>query len=255
MKPYAEIMFGDFITLAFDQIINHASKFHHIYNGKVTCPVVIRTPMGGRRGYGPTHSQTLDKFLIGIDNVVTLAINTFIDPSIIYESAHKENKPVIVIENKVDYGKKVGAYQSTNFSAIMSNCNYPIVKITPIKTTPSITIVSYGSSADWVSESLEAIFRETDLIPELIILTKIHPIDYSEVLNSIKKTRKLIVIEEGSISGGIGSEIIASVNELNEYPIITRRLGALEVPIPSVKSLENSVLPNIESLIKLIKSI
>src|SRR4029079_18410075 len=55
-KPYVEIMFGDFVTLAMDQIVNHASKFHHMYNGKATCPVVIRTPMGGKRGYGPTHS-------------------------------------------------------------------------------------------------------------------------------------------------------------------------------------------------------
>jgi 2-oxoisovalerate dehydrogenase E1 component len=68
-RPYLEIMFGDFITLSMDQIINHASKFHHMYNKKVECPVVIRTPMGGGRGYGPTHSQTLDKFLAGIDNV------------------------------------------------------------------------------------------------------------------------------------------------------------------------------------------
>ncbi|MEO7049249.1 MAG: thiamine pyrophosphate-dependent enzyme, partial [Ferruginibacter sp.] len=70
-KPFAEIMFGDFVTLAFDQIVNHASKFHHMFNKKANCPVVIRTPMGGRRGYGPTHSQTLDKFLIGIDNIKT----------------------------------------------------------------------------------------------------------------------------------------------------------------------------------------
>ena len=62
-KPIVEIMFGDFMTLCFDQIVNHASKFHHMYNKKINCPVVFRTPMGGGRGYGPTHSQTLDKHL------------------------------------------------------------------------------------------------------------------------------------------------------------------------------------------------
>ena len=109
-KPFAEIMFGDFVTLAFDQIVNHASKFHHMFNKKVNCPVVIRTPMGGRRGYGPTHSQTLDKFLIGIDNVKTVALNTFFDPAIIYRSVMEEKHPVIVIENKTDYGKRDFTY-------------------------------------------------------------------------------------------------------------------------------------------------
>ena len=114
-KPFAEIMFGDFTTLAFDQIINHAAKFHHMYNKLVNCPVVVRTPMGGRRGYGPTHSQTLDKFLIGIDNTKTVAINTFFDPAIVYESILKEEHPVIVIENKTDYGKKILHHPARNF--------------------------------------------------------------------------------------------------------------------------------------------
>ena len=100
-RPFVEIMFGDFMALCFDQIINHASKFHHMYNKQVFCPVVIRTPMGGGRGYGPTHSQTLDKILVGIDNVSVVALNPFIDPKSIYEEIYKnEFHPVVVIENK-----------------------------------------------------------------------------------------------------------------------------------------------------------
>ena len=68
MKPIVEIMFGDFITLAFDQIINHASKFCEMYGRHVNIPLIIRTPMGGRRGYGPTHSQSLEKYFLGIPN-------------------------------------------------------------------------------------------------------------------------------------------------------------------------------------------
>ncbi len=120
-KPFVEIMFGDFITLAFDQIVNHASKFYHMFNKQITCPVVIRTPMGARRGYGPTHSQTLDKFLVGIDNVKTVAINTLIDPALLYESIYKEKHPVIVIENKVDYGKKILQHKQANFVSEKDN--------------------------------------------------------------------------------------------------------------------------------------
>jgi 2-oxoisovalerate dehydrogenase E1 component len=75
-RAFVEIMFGDFITYAFDQIINNASKMFHMYNQNLACPVIIRTPMGGRRGYGPTHSQSLERFLIGIDNCCTISLNS-----------------------------------------------------------------------------------------------------------------------------------------------------------------------------------
>ena len=251
-KPYAEIMFGDFVTLAMDQIINHAAKFHHMYNGKANCPVVIRTPMGGRRGYGPTHSQTLDKFLVGIDNVTTVALNTFLDPAEIYNTVHDEKHPVIVIENKVDYGKKVGGQKAKNYRILRNFEKYPVVKASPVVSAPTATIVTYGTNGEWIIENLHQFFDETDLIPEVIILAKIHPINYTEIVKSVNVTHKLYVVEEGSKHNGIGSEIIAGVMELVTGPLIARRVGAIEVPIPSVKSLENRVLPDMGALIKVV---
>ena len=242
-KPFAEIMFGDFITLAFDQIVNHASKFHHIYNHKVKCPVVLRSPMGGHRGYGPTHSQTLDKFLIGIDNVTTVAINTLIDPRIIFNQVVKEEHPVIIIENKVDYGKRILAAKSSNFIYEKNNEGFPTIRIRPAQSSPTITIVAYGGMADIVSSILEEIFIETELLPEVIILTQISSLDPSIISDSVRRTKRLAIIEEGSATGGIGSEVIACVlEELNEA-ISVKRIAALPVPIPSVKSLEQLVLP------------
>jgi 2-oxoisovalerate dehydrogenase E1 component len=253
-KPYAEIMFGDFITLALDQIINHASKFFHMYNGKIKCPVVFRTPMGGKRGYGPTHSQTLDKFLCGIDNIKTVALNIFINPAEVYESIHKESHPVIVIENKTDYGKKIGMIKPINYRVLKNDEIYPVIKISPIKSTPTLTIVTYGTNADWISENLENIFVETDKIAEVIVLTKINPIDYSVIIESVKNTHYLLVVEEGSKQFGIGAEIVAGVMEKVDIPIVIKRVGAIPVPIPSVKSLENIVLPSIKNIIEVINN-
>lgn len=253
-KPYAEIMFGDFMTLAMDQIINHASKFHHMYNGKASCPIVIRTPMGGKRGYGPTHSQTLDKFLVGLDNVTTIALNTLINPGEIYETIHQEPHPVIVIENKVDYGKKVGNLKIKNYRIQRNFEKYPVIKASPVISEPTATIVTYGTNADWVIENLNVLFSVTDFIPEVIVLTKIHPINYNEILNSVNKTRRLYVVEEGSKLNGIGSEIIAGVMEQSQTSFYAKRIGAVTVPIPAVKSLENMVLPGIEMLINAIKT-
>ncbi len=253
-KPYAEIMFGDFITLALDQIINHASKFFHMYNGKINCPVVFRTPMGGKRGYGPTHSQTLDKFLCGIDNIKTVALNIFTNPAEVYESIHKESHPVIVIENKTDYGKKIGMIKPINYRVLKNDEIYPVIKISPIKSTPTLTIVTYGTNADWISENLENIFVETDKLAEVIVLTKINPIDYSVIIESVKRTHYLLVVEEGSKQFGIGAEIVAGVMEKVDIPIVIKRVGAIPVPIPSVKSLENIVLPSIKNIIEVINN-
>ncbi|TDH23315.1 pyruvate dehydrogenase [Segetibacter sp. 3557_3] len=253
-KPFAEIMFGDFMTLAFDQIVNHASKFHHMFNKKVNCPVVVRTAMGGHRGYGPTHSQTLDKFLIGIDNVKTVAINTLFDPTVIYESIYKEQHPVILIENKVDYGKKILANPSKHFVYERSTEQYPVVRIRPAVSEPALTIVAYGGMADMLAPMLEQIFLETDQKPELIVPSLISDLPIDFVVASVQKTRRLVMIEEGSGYGGIGSELIAAVSErIGDGGFKTKRISAMPVPIPSVKSLEQIVLPEKNRIIKELK--
>ena len=252
-KPFAEIMFGDFVTLAFDQIVNHASKFHHMFNKKATCPVVIRTPMGGRRGYGPTHSQTLDKFLIGIDNIKTVALNTFFDPAIVYNTILKEEHPVIVIENKTDYGKKILHHQAANFVYEINEDEYPVVQVRPALSAPDITIVAYGGMADVVNGLLTTIFLEADLKVELIVPSLISSLPIDIIANSVNRTGKLLVIEEGSAYAGVGAELIAQVTEATEEKIKTRRIAAYPVPIPSVKSLEHTVLPDKERILEEIK--
>jgi len=241
------------MTLAFDQIVNHASKFHHMFNKKVNCPVVIRTPMGGRRGYGPTHSQTLDKFLVGIDNVKTVALNTFVDPAIIYQSVYEEQHPVIVIENKTDYGKKIIHQQFRHFIYQRNEDIFPVTRIRPAISEPTLTIVAYGGMADVVASLLESIFVETDLKPELIVPSLISHLPVDIITEAAEKTQRLLVIEEGTSFAGIGSELIASVVEKANIKIEASRIAAYPVPIPSVKSLEHIVLPDKERIIKEIK--
>ncbi|MBN1186769.1 MAG: hypothetical protein JXB49_31110 [Bacteroidales bacterium] len=252
-KPFVEIMFGDFVTLAFDQIVNHASKIHHMYNKKVSCPMVLRTPMGGGRGYGPTHSQSLERFLLGIDNVKLLAINTFINPEIIFNNVLKEKHPTIIIENKTDYGKYIGPPQITNYKFIANNEEYPTVKALPVLSQPNLTIVTYGGVAHHVINSIEKLFLEYEFKAEVIILTKLHPIDYLDIVSSVETTRKLVTVEEGSIDGGIGSEIISNVVSKIPYYVSTLRIGSLPIPIPSAKSLEEQVLPTSNSIVNSIK--
>ena len=98
-------MFGDFLTLAFDQIINHISKFIWVYNN-IKLPIIIRTPMGGGRGYGSTHSQSIEKHFCGISGIKVLCINQFSNLKKIYSEALNSNMPTLIIENKILYGKQ-----------------------------------------------------------------------------------------------------------------------------------------------------
>lgn len=252
MKPVVEIMFGDFITLALDQIINHASKIHHMYNRQATCPIVIRTPMGGGRGYGPTHSQTLDRLLIGLDNVTTLALNSLLSPDAIYGPAMEEKNPVIVIENKNDYGRRVGPLSAKNQTMEVSNEIFPTVRSRPIHAEPNLTIVTYGGIARLVLESTEELFRSHDLLCEVLVISRISPIDYTVIQESVRMTRRLVVVEEGGRVAGVGSEIVAALGELLNFPLESLRIGAEPVPIPSVRQLEDAILPSSDRIIQTI---
>lgn len=210
--------------------------------------------MGGRRGYGPTHSQTLDKFLVGIDNVKTVALHTLMDPGDIYKAVYEEQHPVIVIENKTDYGKKVAQHQWKNFVYERNGDAFPVVRVRPAASAPTLTIVTYGGMADVVAGMLEQVFMDADHKPELIIPSLISHLPVDLVAASAALTGRLLVIEEGSGFAGIGSELIASVTELVPHKIQTRRVAAHPVPIPSVKSLENIVLPDKNRILDEIKA-
>ena len=110
MRPVVELMFGDFSTLIADQIINHIAKFHGMYNGQVSAPVLIRTPMGARRGYGPTHSQTLEKIYFGTPGLTILAPFHLQGGSemgtpgqLLYDAILKQDGPTFFVENKLQY--------------------------------------------------------------------------------------------------------------------------------------------------------
>jgi len=131
---------------------------------------------------------------------------------------------------------------------------YPIVMCSPASETPSLTIVTYGGISSNVLEALHDIFQLTGLIPELIVLSKISPLNINPVLESVRITRRIITIEEGSKEFGIGAEIITQTFEnLGSQVILARRIAAKPVPIPSARSTEDWVLPNnriVENILK-----
>lgn len=250
--PVLEIMFGDFVTLALDQLINHAAKFHHMYNRQVQCPLILRTPMGGGRGYGPTHSQSLDKFLAGIDGVTLCALNSLIDPAAIYAQAFALDHPAVVLEHKLDYGRRLATRIMPGYVTEQTTEGWPVARVRPRLSAPDVTVVTYGGMTDTVLSGVETLFREHSIKVEVIVPSRLCPMDISPILESVQATGRLVTVEEGSGFGAIGAEITALVAEQANVPVRTKRISAMPVPIPSVRSLEDQVLPTRTSIVETI---
>nr|QCC21383.1 RenH [Candidatus Endohaliclona renieramycinifaciens] len=250
--PFVEIMFGDFITLAFDQILNHASKFNTMFNDQVHVPLIIRTPMGGGRGYGPTHSQTLEKHFLGIPGLTILAVNNLIEPKVIYETLiENNNNPVLLIENKLLYTKYVRTEPPKGFNCIISNEKYPSIVISPKSGQIDLTLIGYGNLGDLLVDAMEKLFYEHEIISQLICPIQIYPFSIIPFMDIIPKGKFLLLIEEGQQFAGFGSEIIAQIAEYDSSRLLNlKRIGSPNTLIPASKSLETKILPNIESIIQ-----
>lgn len=253
-RPLVEIMFGDFITLAFDQIVNNASKFFYMYHGGVSCPIVIRTPVGGRRGYGPTHSQSLERFLIGIDNCVTLSLNSLSEAGTQLSRLSSLQCPALLLENKVDYTLRT-FQPPEGYVVEVGDAEFPTVLVKPQRSLATMTIVAYGGIARLVADNLLEIFEATDFLPALVVPMMIYPLDIGPVAQSVEQTRRLAVIEEGSSFASVGSEIITQVVERLGPISFVLRLGGPGAPVPAEPELEESVLPNISQICSALRSL
>ena len=256
-KPFVEIMFGDFISYSFDQILSNASKFFHMYNKQISVPIVIRTPMGGGRGYGPTHSQSIEKIFIGLNNIQIIVLNTLVDVKPIFKTLEKNQHTTILIENKIDYGRLNNKMpKNINYTFSKSNTDLPLIVGQPRDISPEFIIITYGGAVHVVLESIDEIFYEFEIAPKVIVITEIYPVNISMINSLISDTEIILTVEEGNIEGGFGSEIISSLIELSGNRGKTfKRVGSINIPIPSTKKLEEKILINSERIISTLRSL
>lgn len=263
-RPVVEIMFGDFITLIADQIINHAAKFRWMYNDQVRVPLVIRTPMGGRRGYGPTHSQTLEKLFLGVPGLRVLSPVHIGAPGDLLEQAILGTEdPVLFIENKLQYLLQVnGGLEDLDVQihnegdktsnkpgqSIITCPSYRLtVKGAP---APTLTLAAYGYMAELARQAMLKLAYEHEIFVELVIPTNLNAFDLSPA------TPRLLAIEEGTLTLGWGAEILARVVEEQGSRLkIARRVAARDLPVPSSGALEARVLPGVEEIIQATRSV
>ncbi|MFC1922766.1 alpha-ketoacid dehydrogenase subunit beta [Chloroflexota bacterium] len=269
LRPVVEIMFGDFITLIADQVINHVAKFRYMYNEQIRVPLVIRAPMGGRRGYGPTHSQTLEKLFMGTPGIHVLAPCTLGDPGqLLGQAIFDEEDPVLFIENKLLYSQPVlGDKDLVEFNITKHN-SHPLINAELPEgiyapayhltlsgaPNPSVTLAAYGYMADLCRQAVLQLAYQNEIFTDLVVLTHLSPFEINPIIKSVGLTHRLLVVEEGTYTMGWGAEIIArTVESLGPELFAAARVAGKDVPIPASGPLEKAVLPDVEDIIQAVK--
>jgi pyruvate/2-oxoglutarate/acetoin dehydrogenase E1 component len=250
-KPIVEIMFGDFITLIADQLINQVTKMTWMYNEDLPLSLVVRTPMGGRRGYGPTHSQTIEKHFFGVPGLLVCAISTAMDPgAILRHAVLGARRPVLLIENKLLYAQRVFEPRDLESLAGLRHRSvgegFPTVILEGAQ--PDVTLVTYGGMLDLTLQAARHLERVEGLVCDIVIAHQLSPVPLGPIRESVQRTKRLVVVEEGVREWGWGAEVVSQLSEVQmEAP--AQRVGARAVPIPASRSLEDSVLPQVGDIV------
>ncbi|GAB4496722.1 MAG: alpha-ketoacid dehydrogenase subunit alpha/beta [Anaerolineales bacterium] len=254
LRPVVEIMFGDFITLAADQIINHAAKYHGMYNEQVRVPMVIRTPMGGRRGYGPTHSQSLEKHLLGTPGLRVIAPHPFNDPApLLRDLILHTQAPVLFIENKLLYLLKLGG-DTPDFELTPAEGSAITLRLRGAPAA-QITLATYGYMAEIARLAALQLAYEDEIFCEIVIPTQLAPVYDAAILQSARRTGTLLTLEEGTHAWGWGAEILARAASQNGRVPRCGRIAAPQSVIPAALPLESAVLPGVAAVVEVVRGV
>lgn len=241
-RPVADMHFADFIGVAFDELANQIAKNRYMFGGQMNIPLVIRAPDGITNQAAAQHSQSVEGWIQNIPGLIIVAPSSPATAKGLLKSAIRQNDPVIYFENKVLYPQK-GPVPEDEYLT-------PIGKAEIRRPGKDVTIVSYSIMVQKSEEAAKRLEAE-GIDVEIIDLLTLKPFDRETVINSVKKTHRCIIAHEAVVTGGLGAEIAATIQDQAFYwldaPIT--RVGAKNLPIPFSPALEKFVAPQIEDII------
>lgn len=251
LRPIVEFMTFNFAMQAIDQIINSAAKTRYMSGGKITTPIVFRGPNGHAVGVGAQHSQCYATWYSHIPGLKVIAPYFAKDYHELLKESIKDDNPVIFLENELLYNNKGDLPIGTN-----SEEKIEIGKARVVQAGSDITIVAFSYGMEAATGALEFLTKN-NISVELIDLRTIKPLDSNTIIKSFKKTNRMVVVEAGWPFAGIGSEIIAQINEhafdYMDAPI--HRVSSKEVPMPYARNLELATVPSYHDIIDAVGSI
>jgi len=248
LKPVVEFMTWNFAMQAIDQIINSAAKTNYMSGGQVRCPIVFRGPNGAAARVGAQHSQCYASWYAHIPGLVVLAPWDTASSKGLLKAAIRNPNPVIFLENEISYGKSYdipedGSYESGDYLV-------EIGKAKVIRAGTDVTITAFSLQVDMALAAAEAL-EEEGISAEVIDLRTIRPLDKQTIIDSVRKTSRLVAVEEGFPFAGVCSEIIAIINEeaFDDLDAPVERVTGQDVPLPYAANLEKLALPQVQNII------
>ena len=250
LTPIVEFMTFNFSMQAIDQIINSAAKTLYMSGGQINCPIVFRGPNGAASQVAAQHSQDFSSWYAQVPGLKVLAPSTPLNAKGLLRSAIRDPNPVIFLENEILYGLKGEVSSDDNFTI-------PFGKASIAKEGSDTTIVTYSIMLQKSLEAAKILKNEFDLDIEVIDLQSLRPLDSETIINSVKKTNRIITVEESWPIASIGSEVVNIVQknafDYLDAPII--KVNSADVPMPYSSSLENLYLPQIDDIVKAVKEV
>ena len=241
LRPIAELMFCDFLTVGMDQLVNQAAKMRYMFGGKISMPLVVRLPAGAGTGAAAQHSQSLEAWLTHVPGLKVVYPSCAQDALGLMLSAIDDDNPVMYFEQKVLLSMK---------SEVTSLEPIPLGKGRIVREGGDLSIITYGRQVYDALEAAEKLAADGVSV-EVIDLRSLYPLDKELIGESIAKTHKAIVITEEVKRGGFGGEISAIIGEeffdYLDAPVI--RIGALDTPVPFAPNLEQYYIPNAQDIL------
>jgi len=248
LRPVVEIMYNDFVTLAMDQIINQAAKARYMFGGKARVPMVIRTQGGAGRGNAAQHSQSLEMWFVHIPGLIVIQPSTPYDAKGLLKSAIRNDNPVIFIEHKLLY-VTTGPVPEEEYLV-------PIGVADIKRAGDDVTIVATSRMVHFALQAAGELEKE-GIQAEVIDPRTLKPLDINTILRSVKKTGRLVVVNEGHLTGGFTAEVAARVQreafDWLDAPIM--QVATEDVPIPYNRQLEWEAMPSVADIINAVKSV
>ena len=248
LRPVTEIMYVDFTPLSMDQLANQGAKNRYMFGGKTTVPMVCRTEGGAGRGIAAHHSQSLEALWLHFPGIYVVMPATPYDAKGLLKAAIRDDNPVMFIEHKMLYGIK-GPVPEDDYII-------PLGLADVKREGKDVTIVTYSRMVYVCLEAAETLARDYGISAEVVDLRTLKPLDQETLLKSIKKTKHVLTVTEGYKTGGVGSEIMALVNDLAfdylDGPMA--RLAGADVPVPCAKVLEELAVPQPKDVVATVRA-
>ena len=237
LRPIAEIMFMDFVTLAMDQIVNQGAKMRYMFGGKAKVPMVMRFPAGSGTGAAAQHSQSLEAWLCHVPGLKVVAPSTPADAKGLLKAAIRDDNPVMFIEQKLLYRKK-GPIPDGEYLTELGKADIK-------REGKDVTVIVYGRMLERVLNVAEEAAKEGIEI-EVVDPMTLAPLDKETIIESVRKTGRAIVVHEACKTGGFGGEIAAMIAESDAFDFLDApilRVAGLDTPVPYNPELEKAIVP------------